>query len=157
MKTDLFQFCGHCWVFQVCWHIECSTFTASSFRIWKSSTGIPSPHLLIYVYVNLKLLVYLSPHIPEPNFCIPFSNHNFIFYVCESFAVSQISSFVSFFLDCMFKRFTIFVCLISLNMIISRSIHCCCKWHYFILLYGSLIFQCVCVWICVCHIFILSL
>ena len=21
MKTDLFQSCGHCWVFQVCWHI----------------------------------------------------------------------------------------------------------------------------------------
>ena len=34
--------CGHCWVFQICWHIECSTFTASSFRIWHSSTGIPS-------------------------------------------------------------------------------------------------------------------
>ena len=27
MKTDLFQSCGHCWVFQICWHIECSTFT----------------------------------------------------------------------------------------------------------------------------------
>ena len=25
MKTDLFQSCGHCWVFQICWHIECST------------------------------------------------------------------------------------------------------------------------------------
>ena len=45
MKTDLFQSCGHCWVFQICWHIECSTFTASSFRIWNSSTGIPSPPL----------------------------------------------------------------------------------------------------------------
>ena len=33
MKTDIFQSCGHCWAFQVCWHIECSTFTASSFRI----------------------------------------------------------------------------------------------------------------------------
>ena len=22
MKTDLFQSCGHCWVFQICWHIE---------------------------------------------------------------------------------------------------------------------------------------
>ena len=41
MKTDLFQSCGHCWVFQMCWYIECSTFTASSFRIWNSSTGIP--------------------------------------------------------------------------------------------------------------------
>ena len=41
MKTDIFQSCGHCWVFQICWHIECSTFTASSVRIWNSSTGIP--------------------------------------------------------------------------------------------------------------------
>ena len=49
MKTDLFQFCGHCWVFQICWHIECSTFTASSFRIWNSSTGIPSPPLVLFV------------------------------------------------------------------------------------------------------------
>ena len=45
MKTDLFQSCGHSWGFQICWHIECSTFTASSFRIWNSSTGIPSSPL----------------------------------------------------------------------------------------------------------------
>ena len=31
--------------FPICWHIECSTFTASSFRNWNSSTGIPSPPL----------------------------------------------------------------------------------------------------------------
>ena len=47
MKTDLFQSYGHCWVFQICWHIECSTFTASSFRIWNSSTGIPPPPLAL--------------------------------------------------------------------------------------------------------------
>ena len=47
MKTDLFQSCGHCWVFQICLHIECSTFTASSFRIWNSSTGILSPPLAL--------------------------------------------------------------------------------------------------------------
>ena len=39
----LFQSCGHCWVFQICWLIEGSTFTESSFTIWNSSTGIPSP------------------------------------------------------------------------------------------------------------------
>ena len=43
MKTDLFQFWGHWWVFQICWHVECNTLTASTFRIWNSSTGIPSP------------------------------------------------------------------------------------------------------------------
>ena len=39
MKTDLFQSCDHCWVFQICWPIECSTFRASSFRIRNSSTS----------------------------------------------------------------------------------------------------------------------
>ena len=24
MKTDIFQSCGHCCIFQICWHIECS-------------------------------------------------------------------------------------------------------------------------------------
>ena len=33
MKTDHFQSCGHCLVYQIYWYIECSTFTASSFRI----------------------------------------------------------------------------------------------------------------------------
>ena len=54
MKTDLFQSCGHCWAFQICWHIECSTFTASSFRIWNSSTGIPSPPLALFVVMLPK-------------------------------------------------------------------------------------------------------
>ena len=49
MNTDLFQSCGHFWVFHICWHVECSTFTASSFRIWNSSTGIPSPPLALFV------------------------------------------------------------------------------------------------------------
>ena len=48
MKTDLFQSCDHGWVFQICWHIEGSTFTASSFRIWNSSTRIPSPPLALF-------------------------------------------------------------------------------------------------------------
>ena len=54
MKTDLFQSCVHCWVFQICWHIECSTFTASSFSIWNSSTGIPSPPLALFVVMLSK-------------------------------------------------------------------------------------------------------
>ena len=48
-KLTFFQSCGHCWVFQICWHVECSTFTASSFRIWNSSTGIPSPPLALFL------------------------------------------------------------------------------------------------------------
>ena len=54
MKTDVFQSCGHCWVFQICWHIEWSTFTASSFRIWNSSPGILSPLLALFVVMLLR-------------------------------------------------------------------------------------------------------
>jgi len=54
MKTDLFQSCGHCWVFHICWHIECSTFTASSFNMWNSSTGIPSPPLSLFILMLPK-------------------------------------------------------------------------------------------------------
>ena len=60
MKTDLFQSCGHCWVFQICWHIECSTFTASSFRIGNSSTGFSSPPLDFFVVMLSK--AHLTSH-----------------------------------------------------------------------------------------------
>ena len=54
MKPYLFQSCGHCWVFQICWHIECNTFTASSFRIWNSSTGIPLPPIALFIVMLPK-------------------------------------------------------------------------------------------------------
>ena len=60
MKTDILQACGHCWIFQICWHIECSIFTASSFRIWNSSTGIPSPPLALFVVMLSK--AHLTSH-----------------------------------------------------------------------------------------------
>ena len=60
MKTDLFLFCGHCWVFQIWWHIECSTSTASSFRIWNSSTGIPSPPLAFFILMPSQ--AHLTSH-----------------------------------------------------------------------------------------------
>ena len=54
MKTDLFQSCGHCWDFQICWHIDCNTLTASSFRIWNSSARIPSPSLALFTVMLPK-------------------------------------------------------------------------------------------------------
>ena len=60
MKTDLFQSCGHCWVLQMCWHFECSTFAAASFSIWNSSTGIPSPPLALFIVMLSK--VHLTSH-----------------------------------------------------------------------------------------------
>ena len=40
--------------FQICLHVGCSTFTAASFRIWNSSTGIPSPSLALFVVMLPK-------------------------------------------------------------------------------------------------------
>ena len=60
MKADLFQSCGHCWVFQICWHISCSTFTASSFRFWNRSTGILSPPLTLFIVMLSK--AHLTSH-----------------------------------------------------------------------------------------------
>ena len=60
MKTHLFQSCGHCWVFQICWHIECSPFTASSSKIWNSSPGIPSLPLALFIVMLSK--AHLTSH-----------------------------------------------------------------------------------------------
>ena len=60
MKNDLFQFCGHSRVFQICWHIMCSTFTASSFRVLNSLAGIPSPPLVLLVVMLPK--AHLTSH-----------------------------------------------------------------------------------------------
>ena len=60
MKTDLCQSCGHSWVFQIYWHIECSTFTASSFWPWNSTAGIPSHPLALFTVMLPK--VHLTLH-----------------------------------------------------------------------------------------------
>ena len=54
MKTDFSLFCGHCWVLQICWHIDSNTFRASSSMNWNSSTGIPSPPLAWFVVMLPK-------------------------------------------------------------------------------------------------------
>ena len=60
MKSEFFQSCGHCWVFPICWHINCSTFTASPFRIWNSSARIPSPPLALFIVMLPK--AHLTSH-----------------------------------------------------------------------------------------------
>ena len=54
MRIDLFQSCGHCWVFHICRHIECNTLMASSFKVLNSSTGIPSHPLALLTAVLPK-------------------------------------------------------------------------------------------------------
>ena len=60
LKIDLFQSCGHRWVFQIFWHTECSTLTASSFRILNSSAVIPSPPWALLIAMLPK--AHLTSH-----------------------------------------------------------------------------------------------
>ena len=46
--------------FQMYWHIKCSTFTASSFRIWNSLDEIPSPPLVLFIVMLPK--AHLTSH-----------------------------------------------------------------------------------------------
>ena len=108
MKTDLFQSCGHCWVFQICWDIECSTFTASSFRIWNSSTGIPSPPLALFIVMLPKAHLTLHSRMSGSRWVITpswlsGSWRSFLYsyvYSCQLFLISSASvgsiTFLSF-------------------------------------------------------------
>ena len=67
MKTDLFQSCGHCWVFQICWHIECSP------TIWFLFTSTESFYHFTCVYTAAFpeiTLLFLHTHLhgdsPQP-------------------------------------------------------------------------------------------
>ena len=100
MKTNIFQSCGHCWVSQICWHTECSTFTASSFRIWNSSTGIPSPPLVLFIVMLPE--AHLTSHsrmsgsrwVITPSW-LSGSSRSFLYssseYFCHLFLISFIS------------------------------------------------------------------
>ena len=57
----LFESFGHCWIFQICWHSVCSTFTASSFRTWDSSASIPLHVLAFLIVTCLQTPGYLAP------------------------------------------------------------------------------------------------
>ena len=99
MKADLFQSCGHCWVFQICWHIECSTFKASS-RIWNSSTGISSPLLSLFVVMLPKAHLTLHSRMCDSGWVITSSwlsgsRRSFLYssyvYSCHLFLISSSS------------------------------------------------------------------
>ena len=59
-KTDLFQSWGLYWVFQISWHIECSTLLALSFRIWNGTAGTASTPLALFLVMLPK--AHLTSH-----------------------------------------------------------------------------------------------
>ena len=66
----LFQSRDPCWDFQICWPIECSTFTAPSFRIWNSSAGIPSPPLALFIVMLPKARLTSHSRMSGPRWVI---------------------------------------------------------------------------------------
>ena len=70
MKIDIFQSCSPSWVFQICWHTECSTLTASSFRIWNSSSEIPSSPLALFAVMLPKAHLTLDSRISSSRWVI---------------------------------------------------------------------------------------
>ena len=53
MKNDLSQYCINHGIVQICWHIDCSTLAAASFRIWNISAGIPSPPVTLPLHSRM--------------------------------------------------------------------------------------------------------
>ena len=91
------------------WHIECSTFKASSFRIWNNSTGILSPPLALFIVMLPKAhLTSYSRMFGSRWVIIPwwlsrpwkFSLYSYSVYSCQFSLISSVSvrsiSFLSF-------------------------------------------------------------
>ena len=95
MKTDLFQSCGHCCVFQICWHIECTTEppglplictamsqspkagsqAASSLLCAPSYDFTPQSVFPTKCFISFSKYTYLTPqYIPYPSF-IPWDSY----------------------------------------------------------------------------------
>ena len=60
MRIYHFQSSGHCWVFQICWHIECNTVVTPFFRVLNSSPRIPTHPIALLTAVLFK--AHLTSH-----------------------------------------------------------------------------------------------
>ena len=125
-----FHSCGHCWVFQICYHIECSTLTASSFRIWNSSIGIPSPPLAFFVVMLPKAHLTLDSRMSGSKWVITPSGlsglwRSFLYsssvYSCYLFLISSASVRSTLFLSFIVPIFAWNVPLVSL-IFLKRSL-----------------------------------
>ena len=69
--TELFQSCGHSWVFQTCWYIK--NFKIKSFRILNRSARIPSLPLLLFIVMLPKAHLTLHSRMSDPKCMITLS------------------------------------------------------------------------------------
>ena len=73
----------------MCWHIECSTFTASSFRIWNSSTGIPSLPLALFIVMLDSIFKSRDITLPTKVRLVKAIVFPVVMYGCESWTVKK--------------------------------------------------------------------
>ena len=71
MKTDLSQSCGHCCIFQICWHIECNTFTTSPFRILFYFIFFFKFYFIFKLYKIVLVLPNIKMNLPQVYMCPP--------------------------------------------------------------------------------------
>ena len=144
-------------VFQICWHIECSTFTASPFRIWNSSAEIPSPPLTLFIVMFSKATWLHTPGClvlgEWAHRCGYLDNLSLFFfflynssvYPCHLFLISSASvrslPFLSF-IEPIFAWNVLLVSLIFLkssslshSIVFSVSLHCLLKKAFFLFFY----------------------
>ena len=85
MKTDLFQSCGHCWVFQIFWHINATGVIKKCIPQWQK-------HVLAVV-----VPILINKDVVEPSYnYLKFrvQNHN---YFCTNLIVDCYYTFIYFF------------------------------------------------------------
>ena len=157
MKTDHFPFCGHCWDFQNAGILTEGLLTAS-FRIWNSSTGIPSSPLALFIMMlpkvnwtsHSRISSYRCDHTIVviwviETFLIQFL-HVFLSPLLNIFCFCWVHNFFSFIVPIFawnvpfisltfFKRSLVFPIL----LISSISFHCSLRLSYLLfLLFGTL-------------------
>ena len=143
--SKVIQLYIYTYIFQVLFHyrlLQDTEYNSQSYIQWDFTVYLL--YIQCYVSVNPKVLISLSP-------LFPFGNRMFVFYVCESITVLAISSLVSFFLDFTYKGYHFILVFLawlylSYQEVITMDLQVQpygCKWHYFILFYGWVIFHCI--------------
>ena len=99
-------------------------------------------HQVLVSYLSyIQQCVYFNPNLPiYPSPSLPPGVHKFVFYICNSISVLQVSSFAPLVLDLTYKQYYmifVFLCLTQFTQYDDLQVHpCYCKWHYFVLFYG---------------------
>ena len=67
MKTDLFQSCGHCWVSQICWHID---FMLQLYKITIGESWVKGHGTLYHFVTSCQFLITSKWQFIRKWFCL---------------------------------------------------------------------------------------